>query len=50
MRQGKAKTTELGLLKSCLATLGMTPADRSRVAASAAPTKDDWADFDAPVN
>jgi hypothetical protein len=48
-RSKRATAAERNLLKAYLRDFGMTPADRSRVQASAPPAaKDKWAEFDLP--
>jgi hypothetical protein len=45
VRLGKAKGIDYSQLLTCLARLGMTPADRSRVKATATPQEDSWDDL-----
>lgn len=49
-RKGIARAGEVNQLLNLLAKLGMTPADRSRVAPNAplSPLKDKWAEFNLP--
>jgi hypothetical protein len=49
-RKGVARGGEVSQLLNLLAKLGMTPADRSRVAANTPPSpqKDKWAEFNLP--
>jgi len=41
VRQGTARTMEFGQLVQCLAKMGLSPADRSRVSAVPQPTEED---------
>jgi hypothetical protein len=47
VRQGTARTMEFSQLVQCLAKMGLSPADRSRVSAVPPPTKEDhvWDSF-----
>ena len=48
-RAGTAKSMDLQQISSLLARFGLTPADRSRVAATLAPkVEDEWLDIDEP--
>jgi hypothetical protein len=48
-RAGTAKSMDMQQISSLLARFGLTPADRSRVAATLAPKVDDeWLDIDEP--
>ena len=52
MRNGTMMTSEFSQYRGCLASLGLTPADRSRVSVPEAPKKDAFTELsgdEAPI-